>query len=52
MSTDREKQTGANTAGQSELIEPLGTCNSFWCNEYECEGKYYGTCRDYSTTTA
>ena len=24
MSTDREKQTGANTAGQSELIEPLG----------------------------
>ena len=27
MSTDREKQTGANTAGQSELIEPLGaTC--------------------------
>lgn len=24
MSTDREKQAGANTAGQSELIEPLG----------------------------
>lgn len=24
MSTDREKQTGANTAGQSALIEPLG----------------------------
>ena len=24
MSADREKQTGANTAGQSELIEPLG----------------------------
>ncbi len=23
MSTDREKQTGANTAGQSALIEPL-----------------------------
>ena len=27
MSADREKQAGANTAGQSELIEPLGaTC--------------------------
>ena len=28
MSTDREKQTGANTAGQSELIEPLDTADA------------------------
>ena len=29
MSTDREKQAGANTAGQSELIEPLGLTGTY-----------------------
>ena len=33
---------------QSELIEPLGACRNFWCEQYECKGKYYDKCRDYT----